>query len=106
MNVTAPFPDIILEQMRSCHNAANEFLRQYWSAILPNPTAPTLSAAAKTARATKAAKMAGYLRVTDRKVEAVVHTATIAGVDPERVRAVSHLISRYRSLILYRRWHR
>jgi hypothetical protein len=40
-------------------------------------------------KAAKAEKMAGYLRSTDNKVNAVVHTATIAGFDPARVRAVS-----------------
>lgn len=78
--------------MRSCHNAATEFLRQYWSAVLPTAAGAlgagtnATSAAVKSA---KAEKMAGYLRSTDNKVNAVVHTATIAGFDPARVRAVS-----------------
>jgi transcription initiation factor TFIIH subunit 1 len=87
----APFPDAILEQMRSCHNAATEFLRQYWSAVLPTPTG-ALGAGSNTttaaSKAAKAEKMARYLRSTDSKVNAVVHTATIAGFDPARVRAV------------------
>lgn len=73
--------------MRSCHNAATEFLRQYWSAILPTSAGVLGSTPAiKTARA---GKMAQYLMSTEGKVNAVVRTATIAGVDPARVRAVS-----------------
>ncbi len=89
LTIAEPFPESLLEQMRSCHNAATEFLRQYWSAILPTPTGAVSSAAAiKTARA---GKMADYLRRTEGKVEAVIHTATIVGVDPARVRAVSRM---------------
>ncbi|WVQ85967.1 hypothetical protein IAT38_008135 [Cryptococcus sp. DSM 104549] len=83
--VLPPFPDIIHEQVRSCHNAATEFLRQYWSAILP-PQAGTLGGGNAAAREAKAVKMAGYLRNTGAKVEAIVQTAQIAGFDPERVR--------------------
>jgi len=81
--------------MRSCHNAATEFLRQYWSALLPLPAGalgggPTAIPKNKEARdPAKAAKMANYLRSTEKKVEAVVHTATIEGINPERIRAVS-----------------
>ncbi|RXK39863.1 hypothetical protein M231_02797 [Tremella mesenterica] len=83
-----PIPDELLHQIRSCHNAATEFLRQYYSATLPNPSNPNLTPAAVSARSTRATKMAQYLRGTEAKVNAVVHTAQIAGVDPERVRAV------------------
>ncbi|RSH88965.1 RNA polymerase II transcription factor B subunit 1 [Saitozyma podzolica] len=88
--VNAPFPDAILEQMRSCHNAATEFLRQYWSAVLPTAAGALgagTNATSAAVKAAKAEKMAGYLRSTDNKVNAVVHTATIAGFDPARVRA-------------------
>jgi transcription initiation factor TFIIH subunit 1 len=40
-------------------------------------------------KAAKADKMAGYLRLTEGKVEAVVQTAQVAGVDVGRVKAVS-----------------
>ena len=33
--------------------------------------------------------MAGYLKLTEGKVAAVVNTATILGIDPRRIRAVS-----------------
>jgi transcription initiation factor TFIIH subunit 1 len=85
-------PDQILEQMRSCHNAATEFLRQYWSAVLPTAAGalgagtPSASPAMKAARA---AKMAGYLQSTEGKVMAVINTAILAGVDPARIRTVS-----------------
>lgn len=88
---SAVIPDQVLEQMRSCHNAATEFLRQYWSAVLPTPAGalgagtPSTSPAVKAARA---AKMAGYLRSTESKVNAVISTAILAGVDPARIRKV------------------
>lgn len=90
--IQAPFPDALLEQMKSCHNAATEFLRQYWSAVLPTSSAALGAGTAATNAATKsakAAKMAQYLSLTEGKVIAVVHTATIERIDPARVRAVS-----------------
>ncbi|WVF71377.1 hypothetical protein IAT40_006181 [Kwoniella sp. CBS 6097] len=82
--VNAPIPDEIFEQMRSCHNAATEFLRQYWSAILPSQ-AGTLNSSTP-AKEAKAVKMAGYLRNTNAKVEAIVQSGMIMGFDPERIR--------------------
>jgi hypothetical protein len=95
--VYTPFPPEILDQMRTCHNAASEFLRQYWSAVLPAPAAASGAAGGAGAggaqgemgRAAKAERMAGYLRSTGEKVEAVVQTAGLMGVDAARVRAVS-----------------
>ncbi|KAK1924060.1 TFIIH p62 subunit, N-terminal domain-containing protein [Papiliotrema laurentii] len=92
--VNAPLPEVLFEQMRSCHNAATEFLRQYWSALLPLPAGalgsggPAVIPKNKEARdPTKAAKMAKYLAMTERKMDAVVQTAVIAGIDAARVRA-------------------
>ena len=82
-----PLPENLFDQMRSCHNAATEFLRQYWSAVLPT-SAGTLGPSTIAAKNAKAEKMAGYLRLTEGKVNAVINTATIVGVDPERIRAV------------------
>jgi transcription initiation factor TFIIH subunit 1 len=73
--------------MTSCHNAANEFLRQYWSAVLPAQAGALGSTSAAT-KAAKAGKMAGYLRGMEGKINAVVHTAVLTGLDPARVRAV------------------
>jgi len=85
--------------MRSCHNAATEFLRQYWSALLPLPagslggSTPNTVPKGKEARdPVKAEKMANYLRSTEKKIEAVVRTAQQSGVDPARVKAVSALV--------------
>lgn len=89
---TAPFPEELLDQMRSCHNAATEFLRQYWSAILPSPLGslgagtPSQAPAVKVAKATK---MAGYLASMESKMNAVVELSFSFQVDPLRVRAVS-----------------
>ena len=73
--------------MTSCHNAANEFLRQYWSAVLP-AQAGALGTSNAATKAAKAGKMAGYLRGMEGKINAVVHTAVLDGLDPARVRAV------------------
>jgi transcription initiation factor TFIIH subunit 1 len=75
--------------MTSCHNAANEFLRQYWSAILP-AQAGALGTTTPAIKLAKAGKMAAYLRGMEGKINAVVHTAATDGLDPARVRAVSH----------------
>lgn len=74
--------------MRSCHNAANEFLRQYWSAVLPTFTGPAGTSTGVAAKVAKAAKMIEYLRKTEPKVEAIVQAGIIAGEDPARIRAV------------------
>ncbi|OWT41200.1 transcription initiation factor TFIIH subunit 1 [Cryptococcus neoformans Bt1] len=79
------FPEMLFEQIRSCHNSATEFLRQYWSAILP-PVPGALGGQAPSAKDAKAAKMASYLKNTSNKIEAIVQTAQITGFDPERVR--------------------
>ncbi|KLT39906.1 hypothetical protein CC85DRAFT_288089 [Cutaneotrichosporon oleaginosum] len=80
-------PQKIVDDMRSCHNAASEFLRQYWAAVLP-PAAGTLATNHTPAmRAARAAKMAKYLEGTEGKVEAIVMTAQMEKADPARVRA-------------------
>lgn len=80
-----------MAQVSTCHNAACEFLRQFWSAVLPAPI-NSLGSSANTAtaaeqKAAKARKMAGYLRGTARKVDSVVASAVSYGMnDSERVR--------------------
>jgi transcription initiation factor TFIIH subunit 1 len=83
-----------MAQVSTCHNAACEFLRQFWSAVLPAPinslgssSANSNTAAAAEQKAAKARKMAGYLRGTARKVDSVVASAASYGMkDAERVR--------------------
>jgi transcription initiation factor TFIIH subunit 1 len=89
-----PLPEAIMHQMRSCHNAASEFLRQYWSAILPPPPG-ALGGQTPQQRVQRAEKMAQYLQGTEGKINAIVTTAEIARVDPERVRAVSRDTCRF-----------
>ncbi|KAJ9119421.1 hypothetical protein QFC24_005654 [Naganishia onofrii] len=89
-----PIPEYIMAQVSTCHNAACEFLRQFWSAVLPAPinslgssSANSNTAAAAEQKAAKARKMAGYLRGTARKVDSVVASAASYGMkDAERVR--------------------
>ncbi|KIK67231.1 hypothetical protein GYMLUDRAFT_1019663 [Collybiopsis luxurians FD-317 M1] len=79
-------PESLFGQMRSCQTAANEFLRQFWASICPPMTdGPTLSLSTPAQRATKAAKMVGYLSKTHTKVAALVQSAHQQGVDPSRV---------------------
>lgn len=93
--IPAPLDSSLFDQMRSCHTAATEFLRQYWAALLPLPAGalgggPNTVPKNKDARdPVKATKMANYLRSTEKKIEAVVHTAALTGQDAERVKAVS-----------------
>ena len=49
----------------------------------------TLAVSTAAQRAAKAAKMIGYISKTHEKVEALVLTAGIDGIDPNRVKTVS-----------------
>lgn len=82
-----------MAQVLTCHNAACEFLRQFWSAALPTPPG-VLSPSTPEQKLIKAKKMAGYLALTEEKVAGVVKTAEEAHLgQPERVREVSPNIS-------------
>ncbi|KAJ9117584.1 hypothetical protein QFC22_004434 [Naganishia vaughanmartiniae] len=89
-----PIPEYIMAQVSTCHNAACEFLRQFWSAVLPAPinslgasSTSANTAAAAEQKAAKARKMAEYLRGTARKVDSVVASAVTYGMqDADRVR--------------------
>jgi transcription initiation factor TFIIH subunit 1 len=84
-------PETLMRQMSTCQTAANEFLRQFWTSVYPPPShvSAPLSEAAKSQRAAKEAKMAGYLASTHEKVAALVRAATFEKVDPKRVETVS-----------------
>jgi transcription initiation factor TFIIH subunit 1 len=83
----ADFPPAFLRQLTTCQTAANEFLRQFWTALYP-PPATTASSATPMQNAAKAAKMAGYLSKTREKVEALVRAGQVDNIDPERVKVV------------------
>ena len=76
--------------MITCHTAANEFLRQFWSAIYPSlvDSQSISSIATPAQRASKAAKMVGYLSKTPEKVEALVRMAQQHGVNGSKVETV------------------
>jgi len=81
----ADIPEDIFRQMRTCQTAANEFLRQFWTAIYP-PVGETLGGPTTPAQRTiKATRMAGYLTKTPEKVAAIIRAAEMAGVDRARV---------------------
>ncbi|KAF9010536.1 hypothetical protein BDQ17DRAFT_1387769 [Cyathus striatus] len=99
-------PDGLFRQMTTCQTAANEFLRQFWSATYPPPSElQTTSAPTPQQRAAKAAKMIGYVTKTHEKVQALVQTAQMHGIDPTRVEtamkpmldAVNQALSFYRN---------
>ncbi|KAJ7594301.1 hypothetical protein C8J56DRAFT_1044056 [Mycena floridula] len=79
-------PEDFFRDMTSCHTAASEFLRQFWSATYP-PILDTQNLAVSTPaqRATKAAKMIGYLSKTQEKVDALLQAASQRGLDPTKI---------------------
>jgi transcription initiation factor TFIIH subunit 1 len=102
-----PIPDGIMSQVSTCHNAACEFLRQFWSAVLPTPQGTLGGAQTPEQKAAKAKKMATFLAGTQKKVESVVASAVNAGMkEPSRVRdalaptmdAVNKALEQYASM--------
>jgi len=78
-----------MSQVLTCHNAHTEFLRQFWSAVLPTPPG-TLGAPTPEQKMTKARKMAKFLSLMKEKVDSVVQSAAQdPTVDTDRVREVS-----------------
>lgn len=83
-----PIPQAIMSQILTCHNAHTEFLRQFWSAVLPTP-AGTLGAPTPEQKMAKARKMAKFLSLMREKVDSVVLSAKQdKTVDSERVQEV------------------
>ncbi|VDC06943.1 unnamed protein product [Peniophora sp. CBMAI 1063] len=78
-------PEQLFTQMRSVQTAANEFLRQFWSAIYPSTREVTPQTPAQ--KAQKAARMAGFLVKTPEKVKALVREAAATNVDQKKVEA-------------------
>ena len=91
--------------MTTCQTAANEFLRQFWSATYPPPAEfQTVAATTPAQRAAKAAKMITYISKTHEKVKAIVQVAQQHGIDPSRVETVSApLTTGFKDLKLYPR---
>ena len=82
-------PESLYRQMCTSQTAANEFLRQYWSAIYPPPSdLPTVASSTPAQRNAKAAKMVGYLSKTPEKVEAIIREARAQGVDAAKIEVV------------------
>jgi len=67
--------------MSTCQTAANEFLRQFWSAMYPSVEIQSHSTSTPAQRTAKAAKMAGYLGKTPERVMALVQAAREEGID-------------------------
>jgi transcription initiation factor TFIIH subunit 1 len=89
--MTGEIPENLFRQMTTCQTAANEFLRQFWSAVCPPPADAHAVGAPPTPaqRTAKAGKMAGYLAKTHDKVDALVRAAQAEGGDPKSVQIVS-----------------
>lgn len=85
------FPEQILRSMLSCQASANEFLRHFWSAILPSNPADfgysASSMASPAQKAGKAIRMIEYLEKTQERVDTVVKQAeSTQGADSLAVR--------------------
>jgi transcription initiation factor TFIIH subunit 1 len=91
----ATIPEDVLRQMVSCQAAANEFLRHFWTSVLP-PRPGDISAAAMATpaqRAAKAQRMMTYMEKTAERVAVVVQKAKQQKVDAARVQQVRSLVS-------------
>jgi len=88
-------PEALFRQMTTCQTAANEFLRQFWLSMYPQPNdLQPVAAATPAQRTAKAEKMIGYLSKTKEKVDALVRTAQAEGVDHNRVEiAMKHMLN-------------
>lgn len=82
------FPEQVLRSMISCQASANEFLRHFWSAVLPAQTGDISASAMANPqqRAAKATRMIEYLQKTQERVDTVVKEAEKIGADPTAVR--------------------
>jgi transcription initiation factor TFIIH subunit 1 len=88
----ADIPEEIYRQMRTCQTAANEFLRQFWSAIYPPAGETLVGPSTPVQKTAKATRMVGYLTKTPEKVAAIIKAAEMAGVDRGRVQTVSPFV--------------
>lgn len=82
---SAAFPEHFLRQLTTLQSSSNEFLRQFWSAILPPKASDAKSTPA--ARAAKAARMKEYLDKVEEKVQGILKQARKEGIERERVEA-------------------
>lgn len=80
--------------MTSLVTTTNEFLRQFWFAVLP-PQAGDISYAARMPpeqKAAKAQKMISYLAKTNERVAALAKQGTAYNIKEDRVTGVSFLL--------------
>ena len=75
--------------MTTCQTAANEFLRQFWTAQYPPQTDTLLGTQTNAQRTAKATRMVEYLSRTQEKVDAIVNSGLFYSVDPARIKTVS-----------------
>lgn len=82
------FPEQVLRSMISCQASANEFLRHFWSAVLPAQTGDISASAMANPqqRAAKATRMIEYLQKTQERIDTVVKEGEKVGADPNAVR--------------------
>jgi len=75
-------PPSISQQMTTCATAANEFLRQFWTAIYPPINeAPAITNSTPAQKSARMTKMVTYLTRTHEKVDAIIDAAQEEGVD-------------------------
>lgn len=86
-------PDDVHKQVTSYHSSTTEFLRQFWSAITPQPledgSMPSTAASQPRERKLKAQRMLTSLQRSAQKVEAISHAAEagLPGSGSERIKA-------------------
>jgi transcription initiation factor TFIIH subunit 1 len=86
-------PGEVFKQVIALQTAANEFLRQFWTAIYPPAVElKTVGASTPVIRQAKAAKMASYLSKFEEKVDGLAISASKQNIDGERVRVVNQLL--------------
>lgn len=85
------FPSDLTKSISSFVTTSNEFLRQFWFAVLP-PQSGDISFAARMSpeeKAAKAQRMISYLSRTEERVQALAKQAAALGIKEDKVRAVS-----------------
>lgn len=91
---TGGLPDPLVRQLVSLQASTNEYLRLFWSAVLPPKAGDTsaMALATPTMKAAKAERMIGYLGAQEEKMVALVQRSRRAETEGEiadRIEAVS-----------------
>lgn len=81
-------PASLMSQVISTHSTTHEFLRHYWSAILPNSASTNTNNTRKLnpeEKAMKAQRMIGFLDRTSARVESLIEEAAMISVEKKLI---------------------